>query len=878
MRYVRLRIANYRGVSQREAEFAGTGITMVRGPNEIGKTSLGEAVWILFDYPDSSKHSDLMAIRPVHRDEGTEIELEAESGPYQFTYFKRYFKKPETRLTITKPKAESLTGRRAHERAEAILRETLDINLWKALSIRQGAEIKQPKLMGQTWLSQALDRAAGGHSTDPKAESLFEVVHVEYLNYFTPGGAEKKELEECRRTLSDCQSEVQKFEEALSDLEHDIDRAIDLRRELGELERSKQTITNELESRSAKLKQIDELDHRLTEARHNLQLAKVSEKAARTDKKAREELVNNVSDATKAEAEMGKSVDSRLASLNQAREESKKAETAYDAAEGKLKEVRELTDLRRRDYDYFRAKLDLELLQERKDRVDRARVMAAHSQAILATNMVDEEALRVIDEAQAAVITARAKREAKAPAVLLRGLRECKLIKDGDTVKLGQGKELSFQVPDKVNLVVPDKLEMEITAGSSVDTLSKKVEDADAKLSEVCASLGISGADKAREAFQERQEASRKVTEMRQVEKDNLRDLSYDELAGRLLRLQQTVPAYLPARVSEPPILDSSDLTKTELTRLEKMQQDLETEWKEAKAAFDEVKKLCERRNEDYIGARSVWEHQKQHLAGLEKTLKEVRATMPDERVKVALESAVKVLAQAETDVRDTGATLGALNPDQEKELDKTARESLTRIQQQMKTTERELTEVTTRLKINGEDGLYDKLGIARTKLSRAEYENASLTKRAAAVNLLYRTMSYERDRARHAYVAPLRERIEALGRLVFDHTFQVEVSDDLQIVSRTLNNITVPFDSLSGGTKEQLSLIFRLACAMTVATDGGAPVIVDDTLGYTDPERLSLMGAVLAKAAKECQIVIFTCVPGRYSNIGAAKEIVWTK
>ena len=48
-------------------------------------------------------------------------------------------------------------------------------------------------------------------------------------------------------------------------------------------------------------------------------------------------------------------------------------------------------------------------------------------------------------------------------------------------------------------------------------------------------------------------------------------------------------------------------------------------------------------------------------------------------------------------------------------------------------------------------------------------------------------------------------------------------------------------------------------------------PLIMDDALGYTDPERLRLMGAVLAKAAKECQIVIFTCVPDRYGNIGSA-------
>lgn len=60
----------------------------------------------------------------------------------------------------------------------------------------------------------------------------------------------------------------------------------------------------------------------------------------------------------------------------------------------------------------------------------------------------------------------------------------------------------------------------------------------------------------------------------------------------------------------------------------------------------------------------------------------------------------------------------------------------------------------------------------------------------------------------------------------------------------------------------------------MIVANDGGMPLILDDALGYTDPERLRLMGAVLAKAAKECQIVIFTCVPDRYSYVGEAKVV----
>ena len=877
MKYISLRIANYRGVVERKAEFLGNGITLVRGPNEIGKTSLGEAVWILFEYPDSSKHSEVMAIRPVDRDEGTEVELEAESGPYRFTYFKRYFRKPQTKLTITKPRHESLIGREAHDRADAILRETLDVSLWKALSIRQGAEVEQPKLTGQTWLSKALDRAAGGQSTDSNAESIFDATHAEYLNYFTRGGSRRKELEERGKTLADRQEEVAKFERALNDLDQDIAGSNRLKQELGELEQSEQKILNELETISARLRQITELEKHLSEAGSNLQVAQISEKAARQDKKAREELVSKISEGTELEARMSKSVDSALTSLAQVKGELKTAETACSTAESKLKEAREFTDLRQRDYDYFRAKLDLELLQERKDRIDEARKTAARSQTVLETNKVDEKAVRAVEAAQAEVITARARREAKSPAVLLRGLHECKLIKDGASVKLGQGEELSFQVPDRVNLTVPGRLEMEIAAGSSVDMLSKAVKEAEKRLIEICASLGIAGADKSREAFEERQEASRHVADMRQIEKENLRDLSYDELVGRLLRLQQTVPAYLGERVSEPPMLDNSQSTKTELDRLKRLQHGLEAQEDTAKAGLDQVRKLRDNRNGIYIEARSVWEHHKQGLAGLKKTLEERRAALPDEAVFAFLEDAVKVLTRAEADAREAEATLRALNPEQERELYETAKESSKRIQEQMKRADKELTEVTTRLKINGEDGLHDKLGAAQIALARAKYEEASLTKRAAAANLLYKTMSEERSRARHAYIAPLRERVEALGRLVFDHTFEVDVNEDLQIVSRTLGNTTVGFESLSGGTKEQLSLIFRLACAMIVAGDGGAPLIIDDTLGYTDPMRLSLMGAVLAKAAKECQIVIFTCVPGRYSSVGAAKEIVWT-
>ena len=94
MRFIRLRVANYRGIAAAEVKLGPAGITLIQGPNEAGKTSLGEAIGLLFEYLDSSKHRNIEAIKPVHRDEGPEIELQAESGPYAFNYFKRFLKRP----------------------------------------------------------------------------------------------------------------------------------------------------------------------------------------------------------------------------------------------------------------------------------------------------------------------------------------------------------------------------------------------------------------------------------------------------------------------------------------------------------------------------------------------------------------------------------------------------------------------------------------------------------------------------------------------------------------------------------------------------------------------------------------------------------------
>jgi DNA repair exonuclease SbcCD ATPase subunit len=871
MRFLRLKVANYRGIPAAEVTFAPMGITLVQGPNEIGKTSLGEAIGLLFEFPDSSKHRTIEAIRPVHRDEGPEIELQGESGPYAFTYFKRFQKKPETRLVITRPKPENHTGREAHDRAEAILRETLDIDLWKALTVQQGDAIQQPALGKQTSLSAALDRVAGGRPADPQEEGLFSRVREEYARYYTERGTERKELTEARKLQTEAQAEVTRIEQSIRQLEQDIERAAALQRELGQLRRKEEELAKDVASYAASLEEIGTLESALSASRLKLEAARKSEEMARRDVETRRGLIDAVAKAEKEHRAVEESGLMSLSALGQADEELKKAQTLFNQADCRRREADALGSLRRADFDYYNNKLYLDQLRERKERIEQARKNAEYAEAVLARNKVDNRALKAIQDAERALLTANARLETGAPSVLLRGLADCRLSVDDEEIRLGVGEFQTISVAERSKLTIPGMLDIEITPGSSTEALSRKVEGARLVLENACTVAGVSNPDEARKSFEERQEALRHLEAKGQVEKENLRDLTYEALERKVNGLRRGVPEYIAHRVPEPPICPELDSAKREWVNAEAAQRKANREWEATREALDAARRIREGLNTKHQEARVQLDLLAKDLRHARENLEKARKGAADNAVERNLAQAVRLVAAEEANAVSAEESLKAKNPERVKALAETAKGSLQTTQTRRTAAQTELTEVQTRLKIHGEEGLHEKLQMAQSRLERVSHESRSLFRRAAVAKLLFETMRDDRDKARRAYLAPLKERIEGLGRLVFDETFQVDINEDLQIANRTARGVTVPFDSLSGGTREQLSLIFRLACSMIVAKDGGTPVMLDDALGYTDPERLRLMGAVLAKAAKECQIVIFTCIPDRYSNVGEA-------
>ena len=303
--------------------------------------------------------------------------------------------------------------------------------------------------------------------------------------------------------------------------------------------------------------------------------------------------------------------------------------------------------------------------------------MPPQAEEVLARNKVDSRALKSIQDAERGLLTANAQLQTGAPSVLLRGLADCRLSVDDVEVKLGKGEVRTISVADRSRLTIPGVVDVEITAGSSAEGLSRKVEDARRVLDDACAKAGVSSPDEARTAFEERREATRHVESKAQVEKDNLRDLTYEELDKKLLGLQQAVPGYLAKRVAEPAICPDLDSAKKERANAESLQQETVGQWESARESLDAARSVRDGLNTKHQELRVQLDLLSEDLNQARENLDRARKSVPDDALETALANAVQAVASEDGSVRAAETSLKAKNPERVKALAETARGSL---------------------------------------------------------------------------------------------------------------------------------------------------------------------------------------------------------
>lgn len=139
-----------------------------------------------------------------------------------------------------------------------------------------------------------------------------------------------------------------------------------------------------------------------------------------------------------------------------------------------------------------------------------------------------------------------------------------------------------------------------------------------------------------------------------------------------------------------------------------------------------------------------------------------------------------------------------------------------------------------------------------------------------AVLSRIKTTLDMSRAAARDHYLQPVLGELQPLLRMLFD---DVSIAfDDKTLLPQSIrrNGQDEDVDRLSGGMREQLSILTRLAFARLLARDGkAAPVILDDALVYSDDDRIEKMFDALHRQARDQQIIVFSCRQRAFSRLG---------
>ncbi|MDP3277221.1 MAG: hypothetical protein Q8Q09_18675 [Deltaproteobacteria bacterium] len=170
--------------------------------------------------------------------------------------------------------------------------------------------------------------------------------------------------------------------------------------------------------------------------------------------------------------------------------------------------------------------------------------------------------------------------------------------------------------------------------------------------------------------------------------------------------------------------------------------------------------------------------------------------------------------------------------------------------------------------------GRFDQLQENERLLEDAESDLAQLAETAQSVRLLKRIAAKEYLDAADSLLLPVRQAAASLLPMLWrESALQLE-SGGWKVKSLIRNGVAEEFGELSGGAREQLAVIVRIALAQVLARDRSAmPLILDDILGWTDDERLRRMLQVLEKASQQMQVILLTCHPRRFEKFVGARQ-----
>ena len=872
MHFRRIAVRNFRKLTAPLViEGLSDGVTVIAGDNEEGKSTLLDAIRAgLFERHNLGGKA-VETMQPFGSTVRPEIRIDFEINDQAYAISKGFAQKPSAQLTTPNGIFE---GPAADEQLAELLTFRVpprggskpdDHGVLGLFWLEQGRGLEGLGLgeTGRSTLRASLVQEVGDILGGTRGRKLLEAARAKRDALLTARSKPRGELAAVIDQAATATAGVAELEGERLAYDEEIDELTRVRRELAriETERVLEKAQDSLAKAQEQAKAIDTLRQQEEAAIQAVGLAQAQLENASERWKRRQSLIDAVERHERAK-EVAQAALARLETEIQdiaGRVEAARAALATAAEKSAAAEARAAVSQTKARI----GALDKEIaeLDRRSAEVDKLAAQWKAAQERLSVSKIDQRALERLQTLDGTVREARAALGVVATRVRFTPIAQ-QLVRKGDE-KLMAGQLVDVTEATRFALEGFGTVDVEPGASDLADRQTRLKEAHDA-LSNALAVTGVTNLDVAKAKLSERTEAEIEINEAKRLiaayapEGIDALKVAHADRSAERERLKEALDLSLAEAVAD---LEAETLALAAARGMEDV----------AMTALDKGREEHHAQVTQIAIAKQMLEAANETLLADKKDLDGVRGEISDAELAALLENARASLGISERRKTGTVEQIAAANPEEVA----LRREQATAALQNVQAEQRRLCDAAigleNRLTALGKSGIGEQLEGARGYEAQILARRDRLQADAQAWDLLADALSGAERDAKEAFLEPVLKRVDPFLRLLLPEARITLDEETLEITGVARDGRQEPYEALSVGTREQLSVLVRLAFAVNLREKGvPAAVILDDALVYADDDRFERMQLALRKAAATVQILILTCRPRDWRQFGA--------
>ena len=850
MRIISLEITNFKTLNHFTwTDIPATGVFVIHGDNEQGKSTILEALHHVLFIKHNSKAQPVRASQPIGKDVAPEVTLRFAFEQTECLLHKRWLKGAQAEFQIGG--AKSYTGAQAEEKFAEYFAHHVDVSLFEVLFTKQGELTTTLGISEITPLRAALDATSGDtadNQVDESTEIMARVV-AEYSKYYSPKTQRPtKLLTEMRAHLTAAEETYAEKTRKLSTLEDHISQIERIQLGLAQDKKQLPQAVTAVELRSKELAVAEAVEHKAQTIAHELELAEQTAKLKAQQLQQREQLATRLQQAQERLAELKPQV-TKLKEQDEAEQQQITAlQQVHAAALAAEETARENLRLATEQVAHVAATTKRDELERTHTTVTEIDQQLRELSEIAE---VTEETIQKLQDAEQEVLMAQHTHNQKSTKLIITATTDTDIEIDGQTITASTTCQ-EHDITATTSVVI-GAVTARLEPGAGASESAAMLAAAEKHRKHVAEQTGFASVNEARRAREDYLAAHQRHKLLSSQRAAALKDTTMDQIEAELKK------DFTPATVD----------ADTARAQQEEAEAQFDQQQKDRARAGDRLNAMQQRRAQrDLIAKQAVLKEAQESATEIQRQQDIAEQQLPLDDLQQEVAAAKAVVAQAHKRRQAVDQELAVVDVESKRQLAQAAQSQVEAIKHRIATADVDI--AAQQSYIEAYAGVAEECDQAEAQLKIARRKTEDLDRRASAAKLLYQVMVEKQQEAHEKYSQPLVAELARLSRPIFGSQVGYSLSDSLEVTQRiSREGETFDVAALSGGAQGQLAILIRFAIASLVGDAARAvPVFLDDALGSSDPTRLVAMGAVFNEIGKQRQVFVLTCVPNRYESV----------